>query len=66
MGFGGPHAGYMATKNKYVRKLPGRIVGVSKDSEGMWVIVWRFRHGSSILSAIRRRVIFVLLRFCLR
>ena len=34
MGFGGPHAGYMATKNKYVRKLPGRIVGVSKDTEG--------------------------------
>ena len=29
--FGGPHAAYIATKEKYVRSLPGRIVGVSKD-----------------------------------
>ncbi|WP_432798259.1 aminomethyl-transferring glycine dehydrogenase [Poriferisphaera sp. WC338] len=34
MGFGGPHAGYMATSEKYARKMPGRIVGVSIDSEG--------------------------------
>ncbi len=34
MGFGGPHAGYMATREKYIRKLPGRIVGISKDSQG--------------------------------
>jgi glycine dehydrogenase len=34
MGFGGPHAGYMATHEKYVRKMPGRLVGVSRDAMG--------------------------------
>ena len=32
--FGGPHAAYIATKEQYVRSLPGRIVGVSKDRHG--------------------------------
>lgn len=34
MGFGGPHAAYLATKDQYKRLIPGRIVGVSKDSKG--------------------------------
>src|SRR4029079_19668794 len=34
MGFGGPHAGFMSTKNEYARKMPGRIIGVSKDAHG--------------------------------
>lgn len=34
MGFGGPHAAYMTTREEYVRKLPGRLVGVSRDSHG--------------------------------
>lgn len=34
MGFGGPHAGYFATEEKYERTIPGRIIGVSKDAEG--------------------------------
>lgn len=34
LGFGGPHAAYMATKEKYKRALPGRIVGMSIDSHG--------------------------------
>ncbi|MFC3691562.1 aminomethyl-transferring glycine dehydrogenase [Chenggangzhangella methanolivorans] len=34
MGYGGPHAGYMATRDEHKRLLPGRIVGVSIDSRG--------------------------------
>jgi glycine dehydrogenase len=34
MGFGGPHAAYLSTKDDYKRLIPGRIVGVSKDTEG--------------------------------
>ncbi|MDE0960104.1 MAG: aminomethyl-transferring glycine dehydrogenase [Planctomycetota bacterium] len=34
MGFGGPHAGYLGTKEKYQRQLPGRLVGVSRDAQG--------------------------------
>ncbi|MFD5224930.1 aminomethyl-transferring glycine dehydrogenase [Microbacterium sp. NPDC058342] len=34
MGFGGPHAGYMAVRNGLERQLPGRLVGVSVDASG--------------------------------
>ena len=34
MGFGGPHAGYMATREAFKRNLPGRIIGVSVDRMG--------------------------------
>src|SRR5580693_395803 len=34
MGFGGPHAGYLAVHAKHARQLPGRLVGVSVDSDG--------------------------------
>ncbi|MEM8693924.1 MAG: aminomethyl-transferring glycine dehydrogenase, partial [Pseudomonadota bacterium] len=34
VGYGGPHAAYVATKDAYKRALPGRIVGVSVDSHG--------------------------------
>jgi glycine dehydrogenase len=35
MGFGGPHAGYLAVHTNHARQLPGRLVGVSVDSDGM-------------------------------
>ena len=34
MGFGGPHAGYLAVRAKHARQLPGRLVGVSVDADG--------------------------------
>jgi len=34
MNFGGPHCGYFAVKKKYIRKIPGRIVGQTTDTEG--------------------------------
>ena len=34
MGYGGPHAAYFVTLEKYKRNIPGRIIGVSKDADG--------------------------------
>lgn len=34
MGYGGPHAAFMATREKYKRTIPGRVIGVSVDSKG--------------------------------
>jgi glycine dehydrogenase len=34
LGYGGPHAGFFATKEKYKRSIPGRIIGVTQDKDG--------------------------------
>ena len=34
MGYGGPHAAFFATRESYVRQMPGRVIGVSVDSNG--------------------------------
>ena len=34
MGFGGPHAAFLACRDEYKRSMPGRVIGVSKDARG--------------------------------
>ncbi|MGE8423697.1 MAG: glycine dehydrogenase (aminomethyl-transferring), partial [Sphingobacterium siyangense] len=38
MGFGGPHAAYFATRDSFKRNIPGRIIGVTSDSNGKYAL----------------------------
>ena len=38
LGYGGPHAAFFATKEKYKRNIPGRIIGVTKDVDGDYAL----------------------------
>jgi len=35
LGYGGPHAGFLSTKKAFIRNMSGRIIGISKDSNGV-------------------------------
>ncbi len=43
MGYGGPLLGFFASKNKFMRRLPGRIVGQTKDGDGKRAFVMTLR-----------------------
>ena len=49
MGFGGPSAGYMATKDAYKRNMPGRIIGVSVDRLGNRALRMALQPRTSVL-----------------
>ena len=63
MGFGGPHAAFFATTEKFKRKIPGRIIGVSQDSNGKHALRMAFKLENNISEEKKQRLIFVLLKF---
>jgi hypothetical protein len=49
MGFGGPHAAFLATRDEFKRMVPGRIIGVSQDTLGTCAV-------QILLFALSRRI----------
>ena len=67
MGLGGPHAAYMAVREELVRKMPGRLIGVSRDNSGLrQPSAWPFRRANSTSNAIEPQATSVPPRFSSR
>ena len=66
VGFGGPHAAYMATRDELKRNMPGRLVGVTVDAQGHRHTASRCRRASSTSAARRRRRTSARRRSCSR
>ena len=64
LGFGGPHAAYLATKEQFKRAMPGRIVGVSIDADEKPALRFLCRRESSIYAASAPRATYARPRFC--
>ncbi len=56
--FGGPGLGIFATREQFVRRMPGRIIGEAKDAEGKEPSLWSSKHESNISEGRRRLLIF--------
>ena len=55
MGFGGPHAAYLAVRDEFKRQMPGRLVGVTVDAQGKPALRLALRRANSTSAARRRR-----------
>ena len=62
--FGGPHAGYIACSEEFKRKLPGRIIGVSKDKYGDKANPFSSSSSNNISAEIKQHQIYVQLKPC--
>ena len=66
MGYGGPHAAFMATKEKHKRTMPGRVIGVSIDTrKAIKLCEWQCKLVSNISAVKKQRRISVLLKHLL-
>ena len=62
LGFGGPYCGVIATREKFVRQMPGRLVGQTNDKQGKRGLCSRWRRASSTSAARRRLPTFAPIR----